>query len=142
MTIDSWFSTALWLAALGNLCVLGASLQAPFHLNWVEDLAKLRPLNRKIFWAYAAFIDTTIVTFGFLTAYLHDEMLSGNKAARALALFIGIWWGARLLVGIFYYHPDDWPKGRYYSIGQVLLTLLMVVLTVAYLGLVAWQALA
>jgi hypothetical protein len=142
MTIDSWFSIALWLAALGNLCVLGASFQAPFHLNWVEDLAKLTPLNRKIFWVYAAFIDTTIVTFGILTAYLHDEMLSGDKAALALALFIGVWWGARLLVGLFYYDKNDWPKGRYYAIGQVLLTLLMVVLTVAYLGLVAWQVLA
>ena len=111
-TLDSLLNVALWLAAVGHLCVLGASFQVPYRLGWKEDLPKLTPFNRKLFYVYGGFTVLTIFSFGVLTFLLHGEMLRGERAATALAVFIAIYWTARIGVDAFYYDHRDWPAGR------------------------------
>ena len=53
--------TILWdkliiSAGIGQLGLVAASLAIPRALGWPEDLAKLRPLTRQVFWVYAAYI--------------------------------------------------------------------------------------
>ena len=133
-TIDQWLSLALWLAGAGHFCVLIASFQVPYRLRWKEDLAKLATLNRKLMWVYGGFTVYTILSFGALTLLLHDEMLRGERAGLALAVFIGSYWLLRVVVDFVYYEHADWPKGRAFVVGHVLLTLLFVFLSATYLG--------
>ena len=130
---------ALWLAGTGHFVVLAASFQVPARLRWSEDLVKLTPFNRKLMWVYGGFTVFTIAAFGTLTILLHREMLRGNRAAVALALFIGLYWIARALVDLLYFSHRDWPRGPGMAVGHFLLTSLFVVLAVAYLGLVGWH---
>jgi hypothetical protein len=135
------FSLALWLAGIGHFFVLGASFQVPVRLEWATDLAKLKPLNRKLMWTYGGFTVLTIMAFGALTLGLHAEMLRGDRAALGIALFIGIYWACRIGVDALYFDHNDWPKGRMYVIGHIALTSLFVALTSVYLGLVIWHSL-
>ncbi len=128
---------ALWLAALGHFCVLGASFQVPHRLGWKEDLPKLTPFNRKLMYVYGGFTVLTIMAFGVLTFLLHDEMLHGERAATALAVFIAVYWTARLGVDFFYYEHKDWPVGRQFVVGHFLLTALFSALAFTY-----WSVLA
>lgn len=140
MTARELFSLALWLAAIGHLVVLAAGLQAPYRLRWREDFAKLVPFNRKIFWVYSAYIVMFIAAFSAFTFYFHDELLRGDRTALAVALFIGVFWLGRIAVDFFYYRHSDWPRGRGFAIGHVMLTSLFICLSGTYLGLVAWHA--
>lgn len=133
------FSLALWLAGLGHFCVLVAGLQVPARLGWKTDLAKLTPFNRKLMWTYGGFVALTILAFGVLTLSLHGEMLCGDRAALGLAAFIGVFWAARVVVDCFYFRHADWPEGRRFVLGHILLTSLFVALAVTYLGLVVWR---
>jgi RsiW-degrading membrane proteinase PrsW (M82 family) len=133
-TIQEWLSLALWLAGAGHFVVLIASFQVPYRLGWKEDLAKLTPFNRKLMWVHGAFAVYTIAAFGVLTLLLHDEILRGQRAAVALAVFIGIYWLLRVGVDSFYYRHADWPKGRAFVVGHLLLSLLFVFLSATYLG--------
>ena len=137
--IERMFSLALWLAGLGHFCLLGASLQVPFRLGWKQDLAKLTPFNRKLMWTYGAFTVMTIVAFGLLTLGLHEELLRGDRAALGLAIFIGVYWAARLLVDRCCFRHTDWPRGLQFVIGHILLVCLFLFLAGTYLGLVAWH---
>ena len=139
MNIESLFNIALWLAGIGHFCILGASFQVPHRLNWKEDLAKLRPLNRKLMWTYGTFTVGTIVCFGILTLVLHTELLRGDRAAMGLASLIGLFWTSRLLVDFFYFSHDDWPQGKMLAVGHFLLTSLFVALAATYVGLVVWR---
>ena len=130
------FNIALWGAAIGHFCILGASFQVPHRLGWKQDLAKLTPFNRKLMWTYGAFTVLTVIAFGSLTFLLHDEMLCGDRAALGLASFIGIFWSVRVGVDSFYFDHKDWPQGKFFVIGHWLLTSLFVCLAVTYLGLV------
>ena len=135
------FSTALWLAGIGHFCVLIASFQVPSKLGWKDDLQKLTPFNRKLMWVHGGFAVLTIIAFGTLTLALHAEMLRGDRAALGIALFIGIYWAARIVVDFVYYDHKDWPKGRGFVLGHILLTSLFAYLAIANIGLVFWKAL-
>ena len=129
----------LWLAGAGHFLILAASFQVPSRLRWKQDLAQLMPFNRKLLWVQSGFTVLTIVAFGMLTLALHAEMLRGDRAAMGLACFIGSYWTARILVDAFYFSHEDWPKGRQFAIGHILLTSLFVALAGIYWSLFVWQ---
>lgn len=133
------FDNALWLAALGHFIILFASFQVPYRLNWKRDLQSLHPFNRKLLWVQGAFTVLTILAFGTLTLVLHAELLRGDRAAMALACLIGVYWTARVLVDAFYFSHADWPKGRAFVVGHVLLTSLFAALAAFYWALFIWQ---
>jgi hypothetical protein len=139
MSTERLMSWAVWLGGAGHFLLLGASFQVPRRLRWRSDLAKLLPLNRKLLWAYGGYIVGTYLAFGVMTLLLHAELLRGDKAALALATFIGLYWLARLVLDATYFSHDDWPPGGALVVGHVLLDLLLVALTSIYLGLVVWQ---
>jgi len=133
------FDLDLWLAGAGHFAILFASFQVPFRLKWKEDLRVLMPFNRKLLWVQGGFTVLTILAFGTLTLALHAELLSGDRAALALALFIGIYWTSRILVDLFYFSHKDWPKGKQFVVGHALLTALFSALALSYLGLFVWH---
>jgi uncharacterized MAPEG superfamily protein len=138
-SLEGYLSLALWLAGFGHFCVLAASFQVPSRLGWREDLAKLTPFNRKLMWVHGAFAVMTIIAFGTLTLALHTEMLRGDRAALGLAIFIGTYWTARIATDLFYYEHADWPRGRAFVVGHILLTSLFIALALTYLGVAAWH---
>jgi alginate O-acetyltransferase complex protein AlgI len=107
-------------------------------MRWKQDLAQLMPFNRKLLWVQGASTVLTIVAFGTLTLALHAELIRGDRAAMGLACFIGSYWTARILVDAFYFSHEDWPQGREFAIGHVLLTSLFVALASSYWSLVVW----
>ncbi len=126
-------------AGLGHFLILAASFQVPKRLGWKHELKRLRPLNRKLMWTYGGFTVLTIVAFGVMTLFLREELLRGDRAALALAAFIGVYWSARIGVDLFYFEHADWPQGRGLVLGHALLMLLFAFLALTYLGLVAWH---
>ncbi|HUK81258.1 MAG TPA: hypothetical protein VLZ12_01365 [Verrucomicrobiae bacterium] len=137
--MNKLFDVMLWLAGAGQFCVLLASVQVPYRMGWKEDLAKLRPVNRKLMWTYGFFIVMTIIAFGTLTLVLHDEMLRGGRTAIGLATFLGVFWLARVVLDFTVHTHADWPRGIRFVIAHVLLTTLFVVLATTYLSLVVWH---
>jgi alginate O-acetyltransferase complex protein AlgI len=137
--IQEYLSIALWLAGLGHFCVLFASMQVPRKLHWKTDLTKLQPFNRKLMWTYGGFTVYTIIAFGVMTLVLHNEILRGDRAATALAIFIGVYWLLRIVVDFTYYSHEDWPKGKQFVIGHTLLTLLFIFLSSTYFTIAIWN---
>lgn len=141
LSAERCFDVILWLAGAGHFVILAASFQVPSRLRWKQDLAQLMPFNRKMLWVQSAFTVLTIIAFGTLTLVLHEELLRGDRAAMGLACFIAIYWTARILVDAFYFSHEDWPKGRQFVIGHILLTSLFVSLAASYWGLLLWHLL-
>jgi alginate O-acetyltransferase complex protein AlgI len=138
VNVQRFWDIDLWLAAVGHFVILIASFQVPLRLRWKEDLQQLMPFNRKLLWVQSSFTVITIVAFGILSLVLHSEMLRGDRAALALAAFIGIYWAARILVDTFYFSHSDWPKGKQFAIGHALLLALFCFLTATYIGFFVW----
>jgi alginate O-acetyltransferase complex protein AlgI len=136
---ERFFDLVLWLAGAAHFMILAASFQVPARLRWKQDLAQLMPLNRKLLWVQSAFTVLTIIAFGTLTLALHVELMSGDRAALGLAHFMAIYWTGRILVDAFYFSHQDWPQGKQFVIGHILLTTLFVALATSFWGLLMWQ---
>jgi hypothetical protein len=133
------FDLDLWILGAAHFVILFASFQVPYRLSWKKDLAQLMPFNRKLLWVQGGFTVLTIVAFGTLTLVLHGEMLRGDRAALALICFIGIYWSTRIVVDAAYFSHADWPKGRAFTVGHILLTSLFSFLAASYVGLFVWH---
>lgn len=137
----SFFDCALWLAGLGHFVILIASFPVPARLDWRHDLVPLKPFNRKLLWVQGSFTVPTIIAFGVLILALHSEFLSGDRAAMGLAVFIAVYWTARVLVDIFCFSHSDWPCGRHFVVGHILLTSLFTSLAAIFVALLVWHLL-
>jgi hypothetical protein len=137
--IREFFDIDLWAAGLGHFVLLFASFQVPYQLHWKQDLQSLMPFNRKILWVQSGCTVLSIIAFGALTLGLHAELLRGDRAALGLAAYIAAFWTIRILVDAFYFSHADWPKGRKFLVGHILLTSLFLGLAASYLGLLAWH---
>ena len=139
MNASGFFDLALWAAGAGHFLVLVASFQVPRQLRWKTDLAQLMPFNRKLLWVQGGFTVLTIIAFGTLMLVLHQELLRGDRAALALAVFIASYWTARMLVDAFYFTHADWPQGRRFVLGHIFLTSLFALLAGVNWALVWWH---
>ncbi len=122
MSFEQLLSLGLLVAGITHFGVLLAGVQAPKQLNWAEEVPRMSRFNQKILIVYYLFTGVTIVMFGSLTLYLRDEILDKDPVASLLALAIGVWWTARILVDIFIFDHKDWPEGKKYIVGHVVLT--------------------
>ena len=75
------------------------------------------PFLRRLFWVYGAFIVLVIISFGTLTLMHGGELAAGTPLGRALCLFIGIFWLARLLVQLFVFDARPFLTGGFTNSG-------------------------
>lgn len=125
------------LAGVGQLALAAASLAIPRVLRWREETAKLRPLTGQVFWTYAAYIWTANVSFGLLSALAPEWLLQDAPLARAVAAYIALYWGARVVIQFAYFDRSDAPHGRLFALAEVALVGLFVYLALVYGALAA-----
>ncbi len=127
MTVP-WYSL-LVAAGVGQLGLAAASLAIPRALSWPEDLARLRPLTRQVFWTYAGYIWATNLAFGLVSALAPGWLLDRTPLAGAVSSFIATYWGARLVIQFAYFDRSDMPKGPLFAVGEAALVGLFLLLT-------------
>lgn len=129
--------TLVFLAGLGHLGLVCASTMIPRLLHWHEEVAKLRPLTRNVVTTYAFYILGTNLAFGLLSTLRPEWLLNGSGLARAVAGFISLYWGVRLILQFTYYDRKDAPPGLAFRIAEGALATLFLFWTCVY-GYVAW----
>ena len=122
----------LIFAGVGQLALAVASLAIPRVMGWKEETAGLRPLTRQVFWTYAAYIWTTNVCFGLLSALAPRWLLDDAPIARAVAVYIAAYWIARLGIQFFYFDRSDRPRGRLFNLAEWALVALFAYLSLVY----------
>jgi len=130
--------TIVFLAGLGQLGLVCASTAIPRFLHWKEEVAKLRRLTRNVVTTYAFYILGTNLAFGLLSTLKPEWLLDGSGLARAVAGFISLYWGVRLILQFTYYDRKDAPPGIGFRLAEWVLAALFLFLTCVY-GAVAWS---
>ncbi len=121
-------------AGLAQFGMVVVGLRVPRALGWKEDLAKLRPMNRRLFWVYGAFIAGTNAGFGAISMAFPGEIAAGRGLAGAFALLVGLYWAARLAVQAFVFDAADGPAGAEGWLARYGLGLVILLLSAVYLA--------
>lgn len=122
----------VFLAGVGQLILIIASLAIPHVLRWREDLEKVQPLTRQVFWTYAGYIWATNLAFGLLSTFAPGWLLDRSRLATAVSAFIAAYWGARVAIQFLYFDRSHALKGRIFVIAEAALVLLFISLTLVY----------
>jgi hypothetical protein len=129
----------IFAAGLGQLALVAGSLAIPRILGWREETQKLRPLTRQVFWTYAAYIWTTNLAFGLVSALAPGALSDGSTLSAAVTGFIALYWGSRLAIQFLVFDRGDAPSGPFFRIAEGALVVLFVALTAIYAGAAVWN---
>jgi len=96
---------AIQFAGIILLCITLANFFAPKKMRWTVNLEKTEPVFRQVFIIHCVFLLGGVVAMALL-CLLAPEWLFIDGLGRALAGFMALFWGARVLVQIFYYEKS------------------------------------
>ena len=129
-------SRLVFFAGIGQLCLLVASVQVPFRLNWREELRPLPRLHRQMHWVYGGYVVLSIVAFSMISLFNAQELAGGSGLARGFCAYVAVFWGIRLVLqgvlDVKEHLTAWWLRLGYYG-----LTVLFTSFTVVY----GWAAL-
>ncbi len=122
------------LGGVAHLGMIGVGLGVPGAFGWKDDLPRLRPANRRLFWVYGAFIVLANLGFAALSLAYPSEIAAGKGMAGGFALFVGRYWAARLAVQYLAFNTEDWPAAARRPLARHGLALAILAMVAAYLG--------
>ena len=111
----------LIIAGIGQVVLALGSVTIPRVLKWKEEVVKLRPLIRQLFWTYASFILMANFSFGLLSLLLPKSLMDGSALAACVTGFIGFYWLTRIVFQFAYFDRLDMPKGKMYTLAEIIL---------------------
>jgi hypothetical protein len=133
--MDIPLSRWIFLAGVGQLCVLIASALVPFRLKWREELRCLPRLHRQMYWVYGGYVVLSIVAFALLSIWNAEELAGGSGLARGSCAYVALFWGIRVVLQAIFdvkEHLTAW----WLKLGYFALTLLFAFFTIIY----SWAA--
>ncbi|HEU0011135.1 MAG TPA: hypothetical protein VFT34_15060 [Verrucomicrobiae bacterium] len=128
----------LQIAGLLHLGLLCAGALMPRTVKLREHLATLPSFIRRLFFVYFAFIALLLASFGLITFFFADALAAGTPLAKALCLFLLVFWTARLGVAAFVFDVGPYLTNQFYRVGYQATNVAFVYLVAVY-GLAVWK---
>ncbi|NML64863.1 hypothetical protein HHL22_06555 [Hymenobacter sp. RP-2-7] len=126
------------LEAAGGLLVALALLHAAFprYFNWRRELAPLSLLSRQLMYVHTFFVAFTVFLMGLLCLTSAAE-LAGTALGHRVALGLGVFWLARLVLQFFGYSAELWRGKRFETAVHLLFSGLWIYLTTLFFKVAA-----
>src|SRR5580698_1173185 len=128
----------LQLAALMHLGLVCAGALMPRAVNLRNNLAALPPFIRRLFWVYYTFIGLCLISFGVMTFAFAGTLAAGSGLARALCVFLALFWTVRLVAATFVFDVRPYLTNNLWRLGYHATNIVFIYLPVVYTW-VAWK---
>ena len=128
----------LQFAGLMHLGLMCAGALMPRAVNLRNNLAALPPFIRRLFWVYYAFIGLCLVSFGVMTFTFAGTLADGSGLARALCVFLALFWTVRLIAATFVFDVRPYLTNNLWRLGYHATNIVFIYLPVVY-AWVAWK---
>jgi len=106
----------IYLAGVLHLVVAPANIFAFGKFRYLEHLRTVPPVLRQVFLVQNAYIMLVQAGFALLCFFFAGELTSGRGLGRALAGFLAVFWGARVLLQLFYYDRELRRANRLFDV--------------------------
>src|SRR6266516_4541383 len=125
-------STLLQVAGVLHLGLAWAGATMPEAVNLRGHLAALPPFVRRLYWVYFTFIGLVLLGMGAITFLYAQAMASAEPLARALSVFLAVFWTLRLIVAAFVFDVRPYLTNWFYRLGYHATTVVFIYLAVIY----------
>ena len=96
----------LWLAGFVQVAIAFANVFLPKKLQYCDNLSRVAPIIRQIFYVHSAYIVAVVLLFASVTFGFAADLASGHGLGRFLAAAMAIFWLCRAPIQLFYYDPS------------------------------------
>jgi len=120
-------------AGFCHLGLMAAGITMPRVVKIKEHIRNVPTFVRKLFWVYYAFIGTCLLSFGLLSFFMADELVSGTPLARAVCGFLCLFWTLRLGVALWVFDVRPYLTSTLLKAGYQATNILFALLPVIYL---------
>ncbi|TWR26194.1 hypothetical protein FPZ42_11240 [Mucilaginibacter achroorhodeus] len=120
------------LAGVGQLLLATVSLIVPKVFKWPQELSKVQPMIKKLFWVYAVYILVINSSFGLLSVTMSGQLINATPLACAVTGFIAVYWISRLAIQFLYFDRTNFPKGVWPLIKEMVLVTAFVFFSIVY----------
>jgi hypothetical protein len=119
-------------ALLWNLRLAGAAMLVlaalypiyPRRFGWRQQLRRVEPLTRQVFWVHVGFIVLLLVLQGVLLLAFAPVVVDGSPAATALLIGMLAFWSYRLIAQLLIYEPGLWQGNPLHTVVHLAFTAL------------------
>ena len=128
----------LQIAGVLHLGLMCAGALMPRAVNLCANLAPLPPFIRRLFWVYYAFIGLCLVSFGLITVLFAPTLAAGSGLARALCIFLALFWTIRLFAATFVFDVRPYLTNSFWRFGYQATNIVFAYLPIVYVW-TAWK---
>ncbi|MDA0767235.1 MAG: hypothetical protein O3A92_10485 [Verrucomicrobia bacterium] len=107
--------TLIRVAGVGLLLIVVANFLVPRVFRYRENIARCDRFFGQVFVIHAAYIIYTVLGMGLLCLWRPEFFLT-TVEGRAMAGFMGVFWGARVMVQFFYYDREMMRRYPFWSV--------------------------
>jgi hypothetical protein len=129
----------LQIAGIMHIGLIAAGLMMPRTVNLRAHLTALPPFIRRLYWVYYSFIGLCLVSFGVLSFGLAAPLANGGPLARAVCIFLTVFWMIRLIAATFIFDVRPYLTSSLLRLGYHATNVVFIYLPVVY-ALAAWKA--
>src|SRR6266704_744965 len=122
----------LQIAGVLQVGLLLAGATMPKAVDLRGHLAALPPFVRRLYWVYFTFIGLMLLGMGTITFLYAPAIASGEPLARALSVFLAVFWALRLMVAAFVFDVRPYLTNWFYRLGYHATSVVFIYLTVIY----------
>lgn len=128
----------LQIAGLLHIGLMCAGLAMPKVVNLYQHVGLLPVFIRRLFYVYYAFIALCLVSFGAITFFYAVPLAGGDALARALCIFLTVFWTLRLIAAVFIFDVRPYLTSPWLRLGYHSTSLAFIYLPAVYV-LAAWK---
>lgn len=106
----------LYAAGALHLVVASANVFAFGKFRYRDHLRNVPLVMRQVFLVQNAYIMFVQIGFAILCFYFAGELTSGMGLGRAIAGFLAVFWGSRVLLQLCYYDREARRANRFFDV--------------------------
>ncbi len=110
----------LWVAGAIQMAIVLSNAVLPARLNVGAGMASVPRFLRQVFTVHWIYIVLTVSLFSLLCFFFASDLTSGSKLGRFLCIAMGVFWGLRLPLQLFYYDAELRRQNRVMDVAYVL----------------------
>jgi len=112
--------TWLWVAGAIQMAILFSNAVLPAKLNVRTGMASVPRFLRQVFIVHWIYIVLTVSLFSLLCFFFARDLAGGSRLGRFLCMAMGMFWGLRLPLQLFYYDAELRRRNRLLDLAYVL----------------------
>jgi hypothetical protein len=139
MSIAALLTAGLQATGVTLLLLAAAHAYLDTLLSWRADLAKLKPINKEVFWAHTIFLIGGIALLGISCLFFAADLVARSHLAAVASACFALCWLSRLVCQFVLFKGEITGKAELDQFLRVSSTLLWTFYTLLFATLFAYQ---